>query len=67
MNEVFYVSIILQMAIDGQTKLDYLHPALKEFIEGMLEEFDGVDNQEAKDKLFFTCTNALNQQRCKLN
>lgn len=56
--ELIYISIILNMAVDGKCDLKQLSPAVAEFVEGAVKNYKGSTDKE-KEVLYWHAHEAL--------
>jgi len=65
--ELIYVSIIMQLVVDGKADLDGLSPGVKKFLEGVLEDYHRNPEDEYTHQLYHFATVTFNPEREKMH
>jgi len=66
-NECVYVSVILQLIFDGEAKLGELSPAVKSFVEGIVDEFNLDPDDPYTKELYYAANTMLEFDKDKMN
>lgn len=64
---VAHLSIILQLCIDGEAKLEELSPPVKEYILGILADFEADPDAEDNQQLYWFANEFLTIDKRILN
>jgi hypothetical protein len=66
-NELVYISLIMQLLIDGKANLNNLSPGVKGFLEGVIKEHNRDPEEELNFNLYHYATVAFNQDKEGMN
>jgi len=58
-NELIYVSVILQLLYDGKADTSPLSPTIKNFLQGMIDEYEEDPNDPMNKQLYYACNTML--------
>jgi hypothetical protein len=58
-NELIYVSVILQLLYDGKADMSPLSPAIKNFLQGIIDEYEEDPTDPLNIQLYYACNTML--------
>ena len=58
-NELIYVSVILQLLYDGKADTSPLSPTIKNFLQGIIEEYEDDPSDPLNEQLYYACNTML--------
>ena len=58
-NELIYVSVILQLLYDGKADTSSLSPTIKNFLQGIINEYEEDPTDPLNKQLYYACNTML--------
>jgi len=58
-NELIYVSVILQLLYDGKADTSPLSPTIKNFLQGIRDEYEEDPSDPMNEQLYYACNTML--------
>jgi hypothetical protein len=58
-NELIYVSVILQLLYDGKADMSPLSPAIKNFLQGIIDEYEEDPTDPLNIHIYYACNTML--------
>lgn len=58
-NELIYVSVILQLLYEGKADTSPLSPTIKNFLQGIKDEYEEYPDDPMNEQLYYACNTML--------
>lgn len=65
--EIIYISVIMQLVVDGKANLNNLSPGVRSFLEGAVSEYINNPEDEQSFMLYHYATTVFNANKEEMN